>query len=190
MNLVAQPFLHNWNYRLELPDLVTRHRCARAFSAVILLEIANRGVPAGGHSAVLPEWLVAGLARQVTQAGETPAILSAPTKVENDLVLTRHNDQRRGIDPLAAARLVLQNSPALTFEQFSWPTDAQVNGDDGGWYQASAQLFVSELLALKDGPAKVRALLAQLPAYENWQSAFLAAFSENFKRPLDVEKWW
>jgi hypothetical protein len=190
VNLVAQPFLHHWNYRLELPDLVTRHRCARAFSAVILLEIANRGVPAGGHSAALPEWLVAGLARQVTQAGETPAILSAPTKMENDLVLTRRNDQRRGIDPLAAARRVLQNSPALTFEQLSWPADAQVNGDDGGVFPASAQLFVSELLALKDGPAKVRALLAQLPAYENWQSAFLAAFRENFQRPLDVEKWW
>jgi hypothetical protein len=72
----------------------------------------------------------------------------------------------------------------------SWPTDAQVNGDDGGVYPASAQLFVSDLLALKDGPAKVRALLAQLPAYENWQSAFLAAFHENFQRPLDVEKWW
>jgi hypothetical protein len=190
VNLVAQPFLHNWNYRLELPDLVTRNRCARAFSAVMLLEIANRSAPAGGHSAALPEWLVSGLARQILAAEDAAVILAAPGKLIDDLAQTRVNEQRRGIDPLAAARRVLQNFPALTFEQLSWPTAAQVNGDDGGGYQASAQLFVSELLALKDGPAKVRALLAQLPAHENWQAAFLAAFPENFQRPLDVEKWW
>ena len=36
--------------------------------------------------------------------------------------------------------------PALTFEELSWPTDAQVSGADGGVYRASAQLFVNDLL--------------------------------------------
>jgi hypothetical protein len=72
----------------------------------------------------------------------------------------------------------------------NWPTDAQMDGADGGVYLASAQLFVHDLLALKNGPAKVCALLAELPAHENWQSAFFAAFREDFRRPLDVEKWW
>ena len=190
VNLVAQPFLRSWNYRLELPDLITRDRCARAFSAVLLLEIANRRTPASGHSADLPEWLVSGLAQQILASEAATVILSTPGKTINDLAQTRLDEKRRGLDPLAAARRVLQSSPALTFEQLSWPSEAQVNGDDGGVYLASAQLFVSELLALKDGPAKLQALLAQLPAHENWQAALLAAFHENFSRPLDVEKWW
>ena len=108
-------------------------------------------------------------------------ILSAPHKIVNGIPQSRVCDEkRRGMDPLAAARRVLQNSPALTFEQLSWPTGAQMNGDDGGVYLASAQLFVSGLLALKNGPAKVRALLARLPACENWQAAFFAAFREDF----------
>ncbi len=188
--IAAQPFIRTWNYRLELPDLIARTRCARALSGVLLLEIANRNAPVSGRSAVLPEWLVDGLARQIMLAGETPTILSAPTKIENDIVLTRHNNQRRGIDPLAESRRVLQNFPALTFEQLSWPNDAQLNGDDDGVYLASAQLFVRDLLSLKNGPARVRALLAKLPAHVNWQAAFFEAFRENFRRPLDVEKWW
>ena len=39
-------------------------------------------------------------------------------------------------------------------------------------------------------PAKLRALLAQLPTCLNWQTAFFAAFHENFRNALDVEKWW
>ena len=190
VNIAAQPFLRAWNYRLELPDVITRNRCARAFSAALLLEIANRSAPPGGRSAVLPEWLVAGLAWQVLESADAKVILSAPNKMIDDLAQTRLNEKRRGLDPLADARRVLQNYPALTFEQLSWPTDAQLNGDDGGVYLASAQLFVSDLLALKNGPAKVRALLAKLPAHENWQAALFEAFHENFRRPLDVEKWW
>jgi len=188
--LTTQPFVRSWNYRVELPDLISRTRCARAFSAVLLLELANRNVPIDGRSATLPNWLVDGLARQVLRVEETQVILSSPTKVENDITLTRFNEQRRGLDPLAEVRRVLQSAPALTFEQLSWPTAAQVDGQDGGVYLASAQLFVSDLLALKDGPAKLLAFLVQLPARENWQAAFFDAFQENFRRPLEVEKWW
>jgi hypothetical protein len=190
VNLVARTFLRDWTYRLELPDVLTRDRYVRAFSAVLLLEIANRQVPPGRHSAAVPDWLVAGLGRQIADAGDAPVILSVPAKTINDLPQTRVVENRHGLDPLAAARRVLQKSPALTFDQLSWPDDAQLNGGDGDRFDASAQLFVAELLALKDGPAKVRAFLTALPAHENWQTAFFDAFKENFRRPLDVEKWW
>ena len=36
----------------------------------------------------------------------------------------------------------------------------------------------------------MRAFLAELPAHLNWQTAFFVAFRDDFKRPLDVEKWW
>jgi hypothetical protein len=190
VNLVAQPFLQKWSYRLELPDAISADCCARAFSAVLLLEIANRDATPGGRSAALPDWLVAGMGRQILDAAESPMILSRPDKAINDVRQTRTVEKRRGLDPLAGARRVLQNSAALTFDQLSWPTAAQLDGADGDVYFSSAQLFVAELLALDNGPKKFRALLAALPAHENWQTAFFEAFKENFRRPLDVEKWW
>ena len=102
----------------------------------------------------------------------------------------RFDQNRHDFDTLAGARRVLQDTPVLTFDQLSWPTEAQMEGADGGGYFASAQLFLSELLALPNGPEKMRALLAELPAHLNWQTAFFAAFAADFSRPLDVEKWW
>ncbi len=65
-----------------------------------------------------------------------------------------------------------------------------MDGEDDSAYLASAELFAAELLALKNGPEKMRALLIKLPGCLNWQTAFFDAFRENFHRPLDVEKWW
>jgi hypothetical protein len=162
-------------------------RYARALSAVLLLEIANRSAAPGGHSAELPPWLVDGMAQQILGADSETVLLSDPVKKSHDL---SWHEAQHGFDTLAAARKVLQNTPALTFDQLSWPTDEQMNGLDGGVYLASAQLFLSQLLALKDGPEKMRALLAELPAHLNWQIAFYSAFHNDFQRPLDVEKWW
>jgi hypothetical protein len=81
------------------------------------------------------------------------------------------------------------NSP-LTFGQLNWPTAAQLSGADGGVYRASAQLFVSDLLELKNGAPHVRRMLEILPYYYNWQTAFQIAFQPDFPRPLDLEKWW
>ena len=188
--IVSEAFMRGWNYRLELPDRLTRHRFARAFSVGLLLEIADRRAPVNRHVTDLPPWLVDGLARWVLERDEGSTILSMPTRAVDGIMQSRLSEERHGHDPLAAARRTLQNSPALTFDRLSWPDDAQMNGADGGAYSASAQLFVHELLELKDGAARLRALLAQLPACENWQTAFFVAFREDFQRPLDVEKWW
>ncbi len=188
--IATEPFLQNWNYRLELPDIITRTRYARAFSAVLLMELANRNVPVNARPAGIPPWLADGLARQVVAADATQVIFSAPTRLVDGLAETRVNLNQRGIDPLAASRRILQNAPALTFEQLSWPDDRQENGADGGVYLASTQLLVNELLALKNGPQKLRNLIAQLPRRENWQTAFFSAFRDDFRSPLDVEKWW
>jgi len=84
----------------------------------------------------------------------------------------------------------LHDNPALTFEQLSWPDDAQLSGDDGGVYRASAQLFASSLLELNDGAKSLRAMLQTLSLYYNWQTAFYAAFAGDFPQPVDLEKWW
>ena len=42
-----------WNYRVELPDALSRTRLVRALTGVVLLELANRGNP-GDRSAEIP----------------------------------------------------------------------------------------------------------------------------------------
>lgn len=190
VTITSTPLLNHWTYAVDLPQLVWKTRFARALSGVLLLELANRSAGQEGRSAEVPAWLVDGLAQQVLASEGEKVVLSAPRKQAEDLAVRRLNLAERGFDPLAGARQLLQNAPALTFDQLNWPTEEQMAGMDGGVYYASAQLFQAELLGLKRGPEKMRAMLACLPRYYNWQTAFLQAFGEDFQRPVDVEKWW
>lgn len=189
VTIVAQPFLKGWNYRVQLPDVLSRTRFLRAMTGVLLLELANRNAT-GTRLAEIPAWLTDGLAQQLSDTGSPEIVLSAPGKLVNGLPQNRTVTTQRGLDALADARRVLRDHAALTFSQLSWPTEAQLAGGDGGAYRASAQLFVGELLNLKNGPAHLRAMLAALPDCYNWQTAFQTAFRKNFPRPLDAEKWW
>jgi hypothetical protein len=190
VTIASSSFLDHWNYTLELPDALRKMRYARALSGVLLLELSNRSAAPGGHSAEVPPWLVDGLARQVIATAGDEVVLSVPGGKADELRVGRINEARRSFDTLADARAVLQAAPALTFDELSWPTDDQMNGADGGIYSASSHLFVASLLELKNGRGKMRAFLAELPAHFNWQMSFFAAFAEDFKGPLDVEKWW
>ena len=188
VTVLSEHFADGWDYRVALPDVLSRTRFLRALTGVMLLEFANRG--AGARPAEIPAWLTDGLSQQLLATGTVEMVLSSPGKMVNGLPESRTDATQRGMDPLAGARRVLRDHPALTFEQLSWPTDAQVSGDDGGVYRASAQLFVNELLKLKNGPAHLRAMLQASPRYYNWQTAFQDAFRADFAQPLDVEKWW
>jgi hypothetical protein len=195
VTIASRPFLSHWYYEVGLPDLISKGRYARSLSAVLLLELANRGAQPGGHAAELPAWLVDGLAQQILGLERDKVLLSVPVKPNDgfngdELLVNRLSLSERGLDALASSRQILQTRPALTFDQLSWPASTQMNGADGGVYLASAQLFVSELLALKDGREKMRAFLAGLPGCLNWQTAFFRAFHDDFRRPLEVEKWW
>ena len=188
VTVISTPLAGSWNYRIELPDVLSRTRLARAMTGALLLEFADRS--AGARPAEIPAWLNDGLALQLLAAGSSEIILSPPDQIANAFRSAQTNATGRSFDPLAEARRTLQNHPALTFEQLSWPVGAQLSGDDGGAYRASAQLFVDKLLGLKDGPARLRTMIESLPHFYNWQTAFQTAFRKNFPRPLDVEKWW
>ncbi|MGH7977490.1 MAG: hypothetical protein ACREC8_12635, partial [Limisphaerales bacterium] len=188
VTIISTPSIGGWSYQALLPDVLPRARFARALVSVLLLEFANRDARA--HSAEIPDWLADGLSQQLLAENSSEIILSSPDKIINGLEQTRLVRVEKGIDPLANARRVLRNDSALTFEQLSWPTGAQLKGADGGVYRASAQLFVGELLGLKNGPAHLRVMLQKLPQFYNWQTAFQKAFRAEFRRPLDVEKWW
>ena len=188
VTIVSERFANGWNYQVRLPDVLPRTRFARAMTGVLLLEFANRNARA--HDAEIPAWLIDGLSRQLFADDWRKIILSSPDKLVNGLPVSRTVTTERGLDPLAGARQILRNYPALTFEQLSWPTGEQLSGADDNVYRASAQLFVNDLLGLKNGRAHLRAMLETLPDCYNWQTAFQSAFRENFPRPLDVEKWW
>lgn len=184
------PLEEVWNYHVEMPDVVTRTRYARALTATLLLEIANRQNLDAGHSAELPPWLTDGLAREVLGRTAAKTMLSLPGGKTDGVVESRVISKNEGLDPLGPSRQTLRQVSALTFDELCWPTDAQMNGEDGGAYLASAQLFVDSLLGLDKGAEKLRDLLARLPHCMNWQTAFYAAFAADFRRPLEVEKWW
>ena len=188
--LAPQPFFRAWNCRVELPDVIDRTRFARAITTALLLEIANRDTSVSGRSTEIPAWLADGLAQRILTSDLDKIILSTSGKTVDGIPQNRLDETRQSSDPLAKVHSMLQNFSAATFNQLSWPTDAQLNGDDGGAYHASTQLFVHELLELSNGAAKLRALLHDLPGSLNWQTAFFTAFHDDFKRPLDVEKWW
>jgi hypothetical protein len=189
VTIISTRFAGVWNYRVELPDVLSRTRLTRALTGAVLLELANRDNP-GSHCAEIPEWLTEGLAQELLATGGPETIMSPPDKLVNGLPESQLIAVERGVDALARARPVLHNHPALTFEQLSWPDDAQLRGDDGGLYRASAQLFVSGLLALNHGADNLRAMLQTLPRCYNWQTAFRAAFNAEFPQPVDLEKWW
>ena len=178
----------HWVYHVALPDVLPRERLARALTSVFLMDYANRN--AGPNLAVVPAWLTEGLSQEMLAESMQDVILSVPGQTVNNIPVERVSFTEHGVDSLASVRDILQTYSIVTFQQLCWPTDLELAGEDGGDYRASAQLFVNELLDLRDGPAKLRATIDSLPRFYNWQTAFFSAFHENFSTPLNVEKWW
>lgn len=188
VEVFPERFGSHWIYHVALPDVLPRQRLARALTSVFLMDYANRaGDP---HLADVPPWLIEGLSQEALADSMQDVILSFPGQTVNNIPVDHVNVTEHGVDSLASARAVLQTYSILTFQQLCWPTDLELSGEDGGVYRASAQLFVDQLLDLRDGPAKLRAALDALPRYYNWQTAFFSAFRQNFSSPLEVEKWW
>ena len=199
VDIVPERFAGIWNCHVRLPDVIDRDRLAKTIIRACLLEIANQN--AVDRSTDIPEWLSQGLAQEVVASREEELILEPPDAKENGMSVKRvrvdltdnprlSGPNLRKFNPLAAAIETLHTNAPLTFDELSWPTDAQISGDKEKIYEGSAHLFVSQLLRLKDGPAHLQTMLTELPNYLNWQFAFLDAFHADFAQTLDVEKWW
>jgi hypothetical protein len=190
VTVVARPVGRRWSYLVQLPDVVQEPRFLRGMTGAVLLEMANRQDDGSGRSPEIPVWFIDGLCRQMLRNELAEVVLSAPDQPFDNPPSPRMISREHELDPLAEVRRVLRNHPALTFDQLSWPAETQLAGQDEGVYDASAQLFMVELLKLPDGPARLRRMLASLPACFNWQTAFQDAFRDLFPHPLDAEKWW
>lgn len=172
-------YIDGWSYRVDAPEQVNTARFIKAVTQVLLLEIANR--QPGPHPVELPLWLTEGLASHL----QATAALSLT--VEPNMRIVRDERNR---DPLALARARLRAHSPLTLNELNWPTEEQLLGQNAEVYQSCAHLFVHELLRLKNGPEKLRRMLAGLPDHLNWQTSFLQAFKAYFPRLIDVDKWW
>ena len=179
---------NTWIYRLDLPPQVERQRLVRVLVQVLLQEMANRQVT--DHVAEIPAWLTEGFTQQILNTREVETILSPPTQSVGALLLGATNIQARLRDPLELARRVLRDRPPLSIAELSWPGADQIDSDAGEAFRCSAQVFVTELLALPQGREHLRAMIHELAGSYNWQTTFLRAFSSDFANQLAVEKWW
>jgi len=186
--LSSSRFTDGWTYRVEVPDAVEAPHLVGAIVQVLLLEMANRN--AGSHPTELPIWLTEGLSRELLAASELDLVVQPPQQTINRVTVSQKIRADRKTNPLAAAHERLRSRTPLTLQQLSWPTDEQLSDEAGEVYRCSAQLFVHELLQLKNGRASLRTMVEQLPKNLNWQTTFLRAFQAHFTRQLDVEKWW
>ena len=197
--VAPERFAGNWNYGVWLPDVVDRDRFVEAVVRVCLVEIANRN--ATSRSTEIPEWLVQGFTRQLIGASAEPLVLAPPDEKVNGLNVKRlrvelsdnpmlSGPNMRKMNPLADAIATIHTNSPLSFDELSWPTDEELSGSERDIFNSSAQLFVAELLRLKNGPASLRTMLGELSGHLNWQLAFLDAFHGTFESALDVEKWW
>jgi hypothetical protein len=188
ITITSERFKGGWQYRVDFPDVMERSRYVRGVVQVLLLEMANR--TAETRAAEIPQWLTEGFAQLLLASNEGEIILPPPQSKANGLNFstTVVTTRRQGLREQVQKKL--RGRPPLSFENLSWPAEDELSSDTGDLYSGSAQLFVGELLRLPDGPACLRAMLAQLPQNYNWQFAFLNAFHARFERPLDVEKWW
>lgn len=178
-----------WQYRVALPEVVSRTRYITAVTQVLLLEMANR--EAVDRSAELPPWLLHGFARQLLASHEAEIILPPPTR-SSDVIgpLPAAVVIGKKENPLKEAHRLLSLHSPLSFQELSWPDDNALAGEAGEVFACSSQVFVDGLLRLKEGRACMREMLRILPQFYNWQFAFLRAYQASFQRPLEVEKWW
>jgi hypothetical protein len=188
ITITSERFKDGWQYRMDVPDMVERGRYVRAVVQVLVLETANR--EGRSQPAEIPPWLTEGLSERLLSSDKIEIILPPPVEIVNGLNVQLTSVTELKENPTEAARTRLGSRSPLTFDQLSWPTESDLTGDAAEVYRASAELFLGELLRLPDGRDCLRAMLARLPQYQNWQLAFLEAFRSHFERLVDVEKWW
>jgi hypothetical protein len=172
-------YTDGWGYQVEMPERIDKERFIRVAVQVVLLEVANR--TSKTREAELPPWLAVGLAAELQVTSLSSFALEPETQVARRAA---HPDVMQG------ARELLQQRPALKFDELCLPAGEENSRDEAAFYRACAHLFVHELLRLRTGRDCLRDLLQRLPENLNWQTTFLQAFRGHFPRLVDADKWY
>ena len=185
MVIAIEPSGRGWSYHVSLPDTIESSRLVTSLIDVLLLEMANRN--ANGRSAEIPAWLGYGLSEDVMRSTQAELVLEPAKPNGFGMNVGLFAPEGWMTNAMALAHANLQAAPPLTVDQLSWPDEARLEGADGETYRSSAQLFVHDLIQLKDGPAALRAFIGELPEHLNWQLSFLHAFRADFATQLELK---
>lgn len=161
-----------WDYRMAIPELANKRHLVKAVVEVVLLEIAQR--ESGDLRIELPPWLAPGLAAHLEANATSPLVLEPES---------RTSAKRKVEESVRATREQLRAAGGLTLDDLNWPNERVTPAA----YEASAHLFVRELLR-RDGGGALKNMLLRLPHHYNWHTAFLQAFG--FPSLREVDKWW
>lgn len=178
VRLASTLYPEGWQYRLEIPREIVEENFVRAITKVVLLEVANR--QSSGRCAEVPWWLSEGLTQYLI-ASEPDLVLQAETVIMRS---------ERRADPLQRARASLGQRSPLTFNELSWPSPDDLQGERREVFQRSAHFFLTAIMRSSDGASSLRKFVESLAQHLNWQTAFLRGFAPRFTRLIDVEKWW
>ncbi|MFM2082728.1 MAG: hypothetical protein RL380_1419 [Verrucomicrobiota bacterium] len=186
INIGSETFGGGWQFELTVPDLVEPERFVRALTQTLLAELASRNETT--RPAPLPAWLAEGLPRLLLTESEIELVLNSQSADAGQNVFGQ-NSARRLTDTTTTARELLAGHKPLPLARLGqWPDAADAEANQ--IFQASALLFLNELLALKNsGPALVAAL-PELTADPDWRVGLTRNFRAHFKRIVDLEKWW
>jgi hypothetical protein len=184
----ARPFIDGWQYQVDLPPSSDPIHVIRGMVHVLLLELANRN--AGLRSAEIPLWLSEGLTQHLIRSSQSPLVMPRPRTNIREVQVGWHQRHPAFRDPLESVRARFQTHAALSFTRMGEIEAEQLVGENWQTFQASAHLFVNQLLHLHRSHEMLVNLLLELPHHLNWQIAFLKTFRPHFPRMLDVEKWW
>lgn len=184
----VERFSLGWLYKLELPERIAREEFIRTIVQVLLLELANR-TPTD-RCAEIPLWLSEGLTQRLLASREIELVLARPSLSVGVMMVEPANVVQRDPDPLARARDILSHRAAPSIAEISWPVVEKFTPAEADFFQVSAQVFVTELLALKQGREKLYHFTTRLPLAFNWQTVFLQVYAGDFPNQLALEKWW
>ncbi len=117
--LTAEYHPDGWRYNIALPKTITKRLLVRVIVDTLFLEIANRN--AGSHGAQIPFWLYEGMGAHL-QSFTLPTDLLQPSEQ-----MAGANFRLKGLETV---RQELRENPPLSFQQLSWPTEADADGPD------------------------------------------------------------
>jgi hypothetical protein len=175
IGIASSKYADGWRYEMAVPRVAEEARLVKGFINVLLLQYANRGAD---RSAELPAWVTEGMAEQLFfSIGPSLVVWRSSTSWENSM-----RDLQRW------TREMLRTNATPTFQELTTAAVPVRRSAEESVYLAGTHLLVHALLEMPNGKQRMAKFLQMLPHTWNWQTAFMQAF--DFKRMLDVEKWW
>jgi hypothetical protein len=175
IGIASSKFSDGWRYEMAVPRVAEEARLVKGFINVLLLQYANRGAE---RSAELPAWVTEGLAEQLFYSiGPSLVVRRAPTAWESNTRDLQH-----------WTREMLRTNATPTFQELTTAAVPVRRTPEESVYLAGTHLLMHAILETPNGKQRFAKFLQMLPRTWNWQTAFMEAF--DFKRMLDVEKWW